>query len=82
MVSPLSKAKPVTHQPPRPMTFGASGPLSGAARVPGDKSISHRALMLSAMARGRSRISGLSEGADVASTATALEAMGAHGLGF
>ncbi|HEY1604327.1 MAG TPA: 3-phosphoshikimate 1-carboxyvinyltransferase [Allosphingosinicella sp.] len=74
----MSKAKPVTHQPPRPTSFRASGPLSGAARVPGDKSISHRALMLSAMARGRSRIAGLSEGADVASTAAALAAMGAR----
>jgi 3-phosphoshikimate 1-carboxyvinyltransferase len=60
------------------MTFDASGPLSGTARVPGDKSISHRALMLTAMARGRSRIHGLSEGADVASTAAALAAMGAR----
>ncbi|HEX4737949.1 MAG TPA: 3-phosphoshikimate 1-carboxyvinyltransferase [Allosphingosinicella sp.] len=68
----------MTHQPPRPTIFSASGPLSGAARVPGDKSISHRALMLSAMARGRSRIAGLSEGADVASTAGALQAMGAR----
>jgi 3-phosphoshikimate 1-carboxyvinyltransferase len=76
MVSPLSKAKPVTDQPPRPTTFCASGPLSGTVRVPGDKSISHRALMLSAMARGRSRIAGLSEGADVGSTAAALQAMG------
>jgi 3-phosphoshikimate 1-carboxyvinyltransferase len=75
---PLSKAKPVTHAMPRPMTFDASGPLSGTARVPGDKSISHRALMLAAMARGRSNISGLSEGADVASTAAVLAAMGAR----
>src|SRR4051812_17848389 len=75
---PLSKAKPVTPHPPRPTTFSASGPLSGTARVPGDKSISHRALMLTAMARGRSRIQGLSEGADVASTAAALAAMGAR----
>jgi 3-phosphoshikimate 1-carboxyvinyltransferase len=75
---PLSKAKPVTAQPPRPTIFSASGPLSGTVRVPGDKSISHRALMLSAMARGRSRIRGLSEGADVASTAAALAAMGAR----
>jgi 3-phosphoshikimate 1-carboxyvinyltransferase len=58
------------------MTFEASGPLSGTAHVPGDKSISHRALMLAAMARGRSRITGLSEGADVAATAAALTAMG------
>ena len=61
----------------RPGIFRPAGPLRGTARVPGDKSISHRALMLSAMARGRSRIEGLSRGADVASTAAALRAMGA-----
>jgi 3-phosphoshikimate 1-carboxyvinyltransferase len=60
----------------RPAVFGASPPLRGTARVPGDKSISHRALMLAAMARGRSRIEGLSEGEDVHATATALGAMG------
>jgi 3-phosphoshikimate 1-carboxyvinyltransferase len=58
------------------MTFGPRGPLRGTAVVPGDKSISHRALMLAAMAHGRSRIDGLSEGTDVASTAAALAAMG------
>lgn len=60
----------------QPMTFAAAGPLRGEARVPGDKSISHRALMLAAMARGRSRIFGLSEAGDVQSTASALQAMG------
>jgi 3-phosphoshikimate 1-carboxyvinyltransferase len=58
------------------MTFGPRGPLRGTAEIPGDKSISHRALMLAAMACGRSRIEGLSEGSDVASTAAALGAMG------
>jgi 3-phosphoshikimate 1-carboxyvinyltransferase len=52
------------------------GALSGAARVPGDKSISHRALMLAAMAVGESRIEGLLEGEDVLATAGALRAMG------
>lgn len=61
---------------PRPTVFGASGPLRGTIRVPGDKSISHRALICAAMATGRSRIEGLSEGGDVRSTAAALEAMG------
>jgi 3-phosphoshikimate 1-carboxyvinyltransferase len=61
---------------PLPMAFGASGPLRGTARVPGDKSISHRALVCAAMAAGRSRITGLSQGADVRSTAAALRAMG------
>jgi 3-phosphoshikimate 1-carboxyvinyltransferase len=46
--------------------------------VPGDKSISHRALMLSALAVGRSEISGLLEGEDVLATAAAMRAMGAH----
>ncbi len=52
--------------------------LSGTARVPGDKSISHRALILAALAVGGSRIEGLNEGADVAATAAALSAMGAR----
>ena len=54
-----------------------AGPLRGTIRVPGDKSISHRALMLSALAVGESRISGLLEGEDVLATAAALHAMGA-----
>lgn len=58
------------------MEFGAAGPLRGRLGVPGDKSISHRALMLAAMARGRSVIHGLSGGSDVAATAAALRAMG------
>ncbi|HEX6374099.1 MAG TPA: 3-phosphoshikimate 1-carboxyvinyltransferase [Allosphingosinicella sp.] len=58
------------------MEFRASGPLRGALRVPGDKSISHRALICAAMALGRTRIEGLSEGGDVAATASALRAMG------
>ncbi|NNM77890.1 3-phosphoshikimate 1-carboxyvinyltransferase [Sphingomonas sp. ID1715] len=60
------------------MSFARSGPLSGVARVPGDKSISHRALMLSALAVGESRIEGLLEGEDVLATATAMRAMGAQ----
>ncbi len=52
------------------------GPLSGTIRVPGDKSISHRALMFSALAVGDSRISGLLEGEDVLATARALRALG------
>jgi 3-phosphoshikimate 1-carboxyvinyltransferase len=47
-------------------------------RVPGDKSISHRAIMLSALAVGESRITGLLEGEDVLATAAAMRAMGAH----
>ena len=51
--------------------------MRGTIRVPGDKSISHRALMLSALAVGESRISGLLEGEDVMSTAQAMRQMGA-----
>lgn len=58
--------------------FMPSGPLRGRIRVPGDKSISHRALMFGALAIGRSRISGLLEGEDVLATAAALQAMGAQ----
>jgi 3-phosphoshikimate 1-carboxyvinyltransferase len=62
----------------RPRRFSASGPLKGRIRVPGDKSISHRALMLSALAVGESRITGLLEGEDVLATAAAMRAMGAE----
>jgi 3-phosphoshikimate 1-carboxyvinyltransferase len=65
------------HASPRPLSFARSGPLSGVVRVPGDKSISHRALMLSALAVGESRIDGLLEGEDVLATAAAMRAMGA-----
>ena len=62
---------------PRPAMFTApSRGLSGTISVPGDKSISHRALMFSALAVGRSRVEGLLEGEDVLSTAAALRAMG------
>ena len=53
-----------------------AGGLSGRATVPGDKSVSHRALMLAAMAVGESRIQGLLEGADVLATAAALRGLG------
>ena len=62
----------------RPGSFQPHGPLRGTLKVPGDKSISHRALMLSALAVGESRISGLLEGEDVLATATAMRAMGAN----
>jgi 3-phosphoshikimate 1-carboxyvinyltransferase len=50
--------------------------LEGEVRLPGDKSISHRALLLNAVADGPARIGGLSGGADVASTAACLRALG------
>lgn len=55
----------------------ASGPLSGRIRAPGDKSISHRALIFGAMAEGTTEISGLLEGEDVLNTGKAVAAMGA-----
>ncbi len=63
--------------PPRPLSLAASGPLTGTIPVPGDKSISHRSLMLSALAVGTSRVTGLLEGEDVLATAAAMRAMGA-----
>jgi 3-phosphoshikimate 1-carboxyvinyltransferase len=62
---------------PAPRRFSATGPLKGRIRVPGDKSISHRSLMLGALAVGETRISGLLEGEDVLATAAAMRAMGA-----
>ena len=62
--------------PPR-STARRSGPLAGRARVPGDKSISHRALILGALAVGETRITGLLEGEDVLNTAQTLRALGA-----
>src|SRR5277367_1522546 len=55
-----------------------AGPLSGVIRVPGDKSISHRALMFGALAVGETRIAGLLEGEDVLRTAAAMRALGAE----
>ncbi|MDN4632406.1 3-phosphoshikimate 1-carboxyvinyltransferase [Sphingomonas sp. PsM26] len=65
------------HPAPTPLEIPSSGPLAGRVRVPGDKSISHRSLMFSALAVGTSRVEGLLEGEDVLATAAALRAMGA-----
>ncbi|MBN7778563.1 3-phosphoshikimate 1-carboxyvinyltransferase [Nitratireductor aquimarinus] len=62
---------------PRPMSASKSDALSGRARVPGDKSISHRALMFGGLAAGETRITGLLEGEDVLRTGEAMKAMGA-----
>ena len=66
------------HGTAQPMTARKSGPLSGRAEVPGDKSISHRALIFGAMAVGETRITGLLEGQDVLDTAKAMRAFGAE----
>ena len=73
------------HGPAIPMTARPSGPLRGTAQVPGDKSISHRALILGALSVGETQITGLLEGQDVLDTARAMRAFGAevtqHGPG-
>jgi len=66
------------HPTASPMTARSAGPLTGRLRVPGDKSISHRALILGALAVGKSRISGLLEGEDVLNTGKAMSALGAR----
>ena len=66
------------HGTAQPMTARKSGPLTGRAEVPGDKSISHRALIFGAMAVGETRITGLLEGPDVLDTAKAMRAFGAE----
>lgn len=65
------------HGAPIPMTSRPCGPLAGAADIPGDKSISHRALILGALSVGETSITGLLEGQDVLDTATAMRAFGA-----
>ena len=74
-----------SHDQALKMTAHKSGPLIGQAQIPGDKSISHRALIFGAMALGETKISGLLEGQDVLDTALAMRAFGAdviqHGPG-
>ncbi|HPE24487.1 3-phosphoshikimate 1-carboxyvinyltransferase [Albidovulum sp.] len=66
------------HGEPIPMTARRSGPLRGVAEVPGDKSISHRSLILGALSVGETRVTGLLEGQDVLDTAKAMRAFGAE----
>src|ERR1700734_2248612 len=61
-----------------PLTARRNGPLSGSVRVPGDKSMSIRALILGALTVGATRVGGLLEGEDVLNTAQALRALGAR----
>lgn len=58
------------------LTSRASHPLSGEVRVPGDKSVSHRAVMLASLARARSRIRGLLDGGDCRATLSVMRALG------
>ena len=62
---------------PVPLAARRSGPLKGRVRVPGDKSISQRALILGALTVGETRITGLLEGEDVINTSRAMGALGA-----
>ncbi|MGR3485970.1 MAG: 3-phosphoshikimate 1-carboxyvinyltransferase [Paracoccaceae bacterium] len=69
----------MSHEgPAQPMRARAAGPLTGRAEVPGDKSISHRALILGGLAVGRTTVTGLLEGQDVLDTAAAMRAFGAQ----
>ncbi|MET1046277.1 MAG: 3-phosphoshikimate 1-carboxyvinyltransferase [Hyphomicrobium sp.] len=61
----------------KPLSTSRAGPLHGHVRVPGDKSISHRALIFGALATGSTRIAGLLEAEDVLNTARAVTALGA-----
>src|SRR5580700_11146682 len=74
---PVLDLSPMTADP-TPLTARRRGPLAGRARVPGDKSISIRALILGALAVGETRVGGLLEGEDVINTAKTLRALGAH----
>ncbi|MDX2265075.1 MAG: 3-phosphoshikimate 1-carboxyvinyltransferase [Hyphomicrobiales bacterium] len=62
---------------PQPLTSVLSGPLTGAVTVPGDKSISHRALILGALATGETMVTGLLEAEDIMATAQAVRQLGA-----
>jgi 3-phosphoshikimate 1-carboxyvinyltransferase len=66
-----------SHGPASPMTARRSGPLTGRLKPPGDKSISHRALILGLLCVGETSIEGLLEGDDVLRTASACRALGA-----
>ena len=72
----MNTSAPLPHRPLAARRPAA--PLTGTVRVPGDKSISHRALMFGALAVGETRISGLLEGEDVLRTAAAMRALGAE----
>ena len=73
------------HTTPIPMSSRSVGPLKGTAIIPGDKSVSHRSLILGALSVGETKISGLLLGQDVLDTAQAMSAFGAsvidHGQG-
>ena len=73
----LMQPRPAVNDAVTPLTARRAGPLSGRVRVPGDKSISHRALILGALTVGETAITGLLEGEDVINTGRAMRALGA-----
>ena len=76
-VKELLGAKMHASGPARPLKSRRSSPLRGVAAIPGDKSISHRALILGALSVGETSITGLLEAEDVLNTAAAMRAFGA-----
>lgn len=75
---PAEKSTPVSHDSqPHPLTAHAGLPLQGSLRPPGDKSISHRAMILGLLSIGETNVEGLLEGDDVLRTAAAAKALGA-----
>jgi 3-phosphoshikimate 1-carboxyvinyltransferase len=75
--SPLAQSPLAQWPVPRILVVDGGVPARGTVRTPGEKSISHRAVLLGALAEGESTIVGLSDGADVAASLAAVEAMGA-----
>lgn len=78
IANPNRNLAKMTLDAPLPLTSKATSRLAGTVRVPGDKSVSHRALMLGALAVGETTVRGLLEGEDVLATASAMRAMGAR----
>ena len=68
------------HPTPIPMASQSAGPLKGTAVIPGDKSVSHRSLILGALSVGETKISGLLLGQDVLDTARAWLLLGPESL--
>lgn len=77
ILSNLRTSTPVHASPPKPLAARRASALTGRVRVPGDKSISHRALIFGALATGTTRVRGLLEAEDVINTAKAVTALGA-----
>ena len=72
----VGKVSAMTSEPAATVRVARRGPLRGRIRVPGDKSVSHRALILAGLASGASTITGLSAGLDVLHTRQIMQAIG------